>query len=104
VWDGKYAYWAIRPFQLDPNFKPQFTTPGHPSYPAAHATISTAVAETLCYLFPGEAEELQAFANEAADSRVWAGIHYPSDVAAGVTLGESVAKKVIQIAEKDGSQ
>src|SRR6185436_902234 len=33
-WDAKYAYWAIRPFQLDPNFKSLFTTPNHPSYPS----------------------------------------------------------------------
>jgi hypothetical protein len=26
-WDGKYAYWAIRPFQLDPDVKPLFPTP-----------------------------------------------------------------------------
>ena len=35
-WDAKYAYWAIRPFQLDPDVKTLFPTPNHPSYPAAH--------------------------------------------------------------------
>jgi hypothetical protein len=33
-WEAKYAYWAIRPFQLDPDVKPLFATPNHPSYPA----------------------------------------------------------------------
>ena len=34
-WDAKYTYWAIRPFQLDPDVKTLFATPNHPSYPAA---------------------------------------------------------------------
>jgi membrane-associated phospholipid phosphatase len=32
-WDAKYAYWTIRPFQLDPQFRPAFNPPNHPSYP-----------------------------------------------------------------------
>ncbi|RPJ50627.1 MAG: phosphatase PAP2 family protein, partial [Methanobacteriota archaeon] len=84
-WDAKYAFWAIRPFQLDPTFQPLFATPNHPSYPAAHATLSTAAAEAIAYLFPNEADYVRAQAQEAADSRVWAGIHYPSDVAVGTT-------------------
>ena len=39
-WEAKYTYWAIRPFQLDPDVKPVFATPNHPSYPAAHACAS----------------------------------------------------------------
>jgi hypothetical protein len=31
-WDSKYTYWAIRPFQLDPEVTPLFPTPNHPSY------------------------------------------------------------------------
>jgi hypothetical protein len=34
-WDAKYTYWAIRPFQLDPDVKTLFATPNHPSFPAA---------------------------------------------------------------------
>jgi hypothetical protein len=49
-WDAKYVYWAIRPFQRDPNFKPLFTTPNHPSYPAAHGCASSAPAAVLASL------------------------------------------------------
>ena len=38
-WDAKYAYWEIRPFQLDPTLTTVFTTPNHPSYPAAHSCL-----------------------------------------------------------------
>ncbi len=103
-WDSKYAYWAIRPFQLDPEVKPLFPTPNHPSYPAAHGCFSTAQAVILGYLFPRDAAALAALAEEAAESRIWAGIHYRSDVTAGVALGRAVAEKVIASARKDGSQ
>jgi len=102
-WDGKYAYWAIRPFQLDPDVKPLFPTPNHPSYPAAHGCLSTATAAILGYLFPHDAATLAALAEEAAESRIWAGIHYRSDIVAGVALGQAVADKVINQARKDGS-
>jgi membrane-associated phospholipid phosphatase len=103
-WDAKYTYWAIRPFQLDPEFKPLFTTPNHPSYPAAHACLSFAMASVLANLFPADAEEVIALAQQAAESRIWAGIHFRSDVQAGMTLGQNVADAVIDHAMNDGSQ
>jgi membrane-associated phospholipid phosphatase len=103
-WDSKYTYWAIRPFQLDPDVKPLFPTPNHPSYPAAHGCLSTATAAILGYLFPRDAAALAALADEARESRIWAGIHYRSDIVAGAALGHAVADKVIDRARKDGSQ
>jgi hypothetical protein len=38
--DGKYTYWAMRPFMYDKNFVTLFPTPNHPSYPAAHGCAS----------------------------------------------------------------
>src|SRR5262245_27568893 len=35
-WDAKYAYWYIRPSQLDADVQPVFALPNHPSHPAAH--------------------------------------------------------------------
>ena len=46
-WDAKYAYWYIRPSQLDAELKPLFPPPNHPSYPAAHGCFSTAAAVVL---------------------------------------------------------
>jgi membrane-associated phospholipid phosphatase len=103
-WDAKYTYWAIRPFQLDPTFKPLFNTPNHPSYPSAHSCLSTATSETLAHLFPRDAETFRALAQVFLDSRMWAGIHFRSDVEVGETLGLAVAEKVIDHAQNDGSQ
>jgi membrane-associated phospholipid phosphatase len=100
-WDAKYAYWTIRPFQLDPALQTVFPTPNHPSYPAAHGCLSSAAAAALGSMFPRDAESLNALADEAGQSRIWAGIHFPTDVRVGLALGRAVAQKVIERAEDD---
>jgi membrane-associated phospholipid phosphatase len=102
-WDGKYTYWAIRPFQLDPQLTTVVSTPNHPSYPAAHACSSIAVARVLGYLFPRDAGMFAALADQAAESRIWAGIHYRSDIDAGRQVALGVAGKVIERAKQDGA-
>jgi membrane-associated phospholipid phosphatase len=101
-WDAKYTYWAIRPFML--GVTPLFTTPNHPSYPAAHGCYSGAISAVLAYLFPHDAVALNALGSEAGESRLWAGIHFRSDIDTGLALGRAVAKLVIERAEKDASQ
>lgn len=101
--DAKYAYWAIRPFQLDKTVTTLFPTPNHPSYPGAHGCFSGAIARMLEYLFPDEAKFIHDKADEAALSRMWAGIHFRSDNDAGLKLGRQVADLVIERAKKDGS-
>lgn len=103
-WDAKYAYWAIRPFQLDPEVKTLFPTPNHPSYPAAHGCGSGAIAAVMAHLFPREAEFITAKADDMAWSRLWAGIHYRSDIEAGLALGRAVGQLVIERAKSDGAQ
>jgi membrane-associated phospholipid phosphatase len=103
-WDAKYTYWAIRPFQLDPAVKPVFATPNHPSYPAAHACASISVSRVLGYLFPRDAEAFAALGERAAESRIWAGIHYRSDIDAGRSLAIGVADKVIERARQDEAE
>ncbi len=103
-WDAKYTYWAIRPFQLDPTLQTVFPTPNHPSYPAAHGCFSSAAAATLGYLFPRDAPALNALADEAGQSRIWAGIHFPTDVRVGLALGRSVAQRVIDLSRSDDDQ
>ena len=94
-WEAKFAYWYIRPPQLDPELKPVFPPPNHPSYPAAHGCFSTAAATVLAAVFPRDAERLLAQGAEAAEARVWAGIHYRTDIDAGQTLGRQVGERVI---------
>ena len=102
--DGKFAYWYIRPHQLDAGISPLFAVPNFPSYPSNHATFSAARAEVLAHLFPSRAEFIRAVGREAGDSRIWAGIHFEMDNQAGKQLGKSVAGVFISRAQADGSQ
>jgi membrane-associated phospholipid phosphatase len=104
VYDAKYAYWAIRPNQLDPTLTTLFPNPNHPSYPSAHASLSTGQAEVLAYLFPRDAEFIRSIAVESSNSRIWAGIHYRSDLDAGMSMSKKVAEVIIERAKSDGSQ
>jgi membrane-associated phospholipid phosphatase len=100
-WDAKYAHWFIRPSQLDPELKPVFPPPNHPSYPAAHGCLSTAAATVLANLFPQDADRLLAHGKEAAEARLWAGIHYRFDIDAGQAIGRKAAEKVLARAFKN---
>ena len=104
-WDAKYFYWRIRPFQAHPGLGTLFPTPNHPSYPAAHGAGSGAAGAMGAYLFPRDAAFFTDNANQLAQSRLWAGIHYQSDIDVGLALGRTVAQTVIdQRANVDGSQ
>lgn len=97
-WDAKYFYWAPRPNMVDPTVKTLFANPPHPSYPSAHSCISSAAMDVLGRLFPRDAAALNRMADEAAESRIGAGIHFRSDLVAGLAIGHSVAELVMQSA------
>jgi membrane-associated phospholipid phosphatase len=47
---------------------------------------------------------LTALADEAGMSRLWGGIHFPSDIRVGLALGRAVAQRVVERAQDDGSR
>jgi membrane-associated phospholipid phosphatase len=103
IWDAKYAYWEIRPFQLDPSLTTVFATPNHPSYPAAHASLAGTMETVMAYLFPRDAAYFTKIADDESWSRLWAGIHFRSDIEVGRNLGQQVGRAVMNWAEQDGS-
>lgn len=129
AWGMKYYYWSIRPITAawrlcdggqtlcteaqvtaDPTratyrgkwYSP-ITTPAFPSYPSGHATFSGAGAGVLAYFFPSAATQVRDMAAEAAQSRVYGGIHYPEDSRDGLILGQDVADLAIAKAKTDGA-
>ncbi len=102
-WDAKFAYSNARPSQLDPGIRTLIGLPNFPSYPSGHSLFSGAAAEVLSYLFPSGAPQFDAMKDEAALSRLYAGIHYRSDIEIGKTVGSRVAGYAISFARIDGA-
>lgn len=73
-----------------PGLEPLTPTVSRLSFPSAHATSSFAAARAFSRAAPAWA--LYAAAAAFALSRPYLGVHYPSDVLAGATLGTAVAE------------
>jgi hypothetical protein len=96
-------------------WRPLLTTPNHPEYPAAHGSITSAMADVFSHFLgtsridlsiagfdpAGPAGNLNAvrhfrrasdLRDEIVDARIWAGLHYRFSGAAGVDLGRVVAR------------
>ena len=102
-----------------PGWRPIAATPNHPEYPAAHGSITSAMAEvfreflgTNRFDLPvhgfdpsGMANNLDAtrtfrtpaeMRSQIVDARVWAGFHYRFSGIEGVVLGRKVAKSALR--------
>ena len=60
------------------------------SFPSAHASSSFAAARGYSALVPRGARILHVIAGAMALSRVYLGVHYPSDIAVGALLGSAI--------------
>jgi PAP2 superfamily len=100
-WDAKLAYWQPRPSELDPALDLSIPLPDFPAYPSAHATLFATGAAVLGRLIPAEQAALDSIAREATASRVWAGVHYPIDNAAGTRLGGQVAEAALLVLDAE---
>jgi len=96
IFDAEYAYWGIRPAQYDTTFTPLISTPPFPGYPAGHAAGGAASSAVLAYFFPRDAKEFQQYAQECADSRFYAGIHFRTDNEAALVMGKTIGKYVVE--------
>ena len=98
--EAKFHYWTARPNQHDPAITTVFPTPNHPSFPSNRAALGMAP-ELLAHFFPGDAETLRGTAAQIAESALWAGIHFRSDLTAGTALGRGVARLLLDRIKDD---
>lgn len=104
--EAKYHYNVPRPSHRDPSIERPFlvSLPNFPAYPAGHG-CSAGVAETvLAWAVPEERAFVHTEAAEMAESRLWAGVHYPFDNREGVALGREVARYVIAHSARLGAR
>ena len=96
IFDSKYAYWGIRPVQYDTTYKPLITTPPFPGYPSGHAGGAGTTAAVMEYFFPADAKLFWQMAQDCADSRFYAGIHFRTDNEAALRMGKELGKYVAE--------
>jgi membrane-associated phospholipid phosphatase len=74
------------------------------SFPSIHAAVAGAASTVLAHVVPdASADGFAGLANEAAESRLWAGAAFRSDIEAGLALGRAVGELAIARAREDGS-
>lgn len=79
-----------RPFIAHPQIQPLYVVHSS-SFPAGHAATAFAGATLLSYVAPRAAPGFLLLAAAIGFSRVYVGVHYPGDVAAGALIGVAVA-------------
>ena len=95
--DAKYVYWTPRPTQADPSITLAISVPNHPSYPSNHACISGAMGLILDGHFPEHGGRYFAMGRQAAESRIYAGIHYRFDLDAGYEIARKLSARALQV-------
>ena len=84
----------VRPFHAVPGLIPLGTLPTDWSFPSGHACASFAAAAAMALTFGKKGAWCFVLAALIALSRVYVGVHYPSDVLAGALVGTLAAVAV----------
>ncbi len=117
VWHEKYRLNLIRPVTyvrryIDSSWTPSIVTPPFPEYPSGHSGQSASAATVLTALLGAVAFEdstnvtlghavrryssFQEAADEAAESRLYGGIHFPMGNENGKVVGRCVGEAVLE--------
>ncbi len=91
---GKALFAHPRPPAVDPRVAP-LVSEGEGSYPSGHSTRGMADALILAELVPEARQALLDRGQRIGFDRVVAGVHFPSDVAAGRVLGQAIARALL---------
>jgi hypothetical protein len=77
-------------------YKPQIATPPFPGYPSGHALGASTSSAVMSYYFPADATYFQQLAQDCADSRFYAGIHFKTDNETGLQMGRDIGKYIAE--------
>jgi undecaprenyl-diphosphatase len=90
----KDLFQRARPFEAHPQIHPLYAVHSS-SFPAGHAATAFAGAAVLAYVVPRLAPLLFLIAALIGFSRVYVGVHYPTDVLGGAAIGLAVGVAVV---------
>ena len=96
AWDTKYAHKRPRPFAVDPTIKLFALKPESPSYPCEHSVAAGVAVTIFSKFYPALADSVKKLAAQLMESRIAAGVAFPSDTRAGFDLGKRIAEKEIE--------
>jgi hypothetical protein len=111
---AKHHLACRRPDRLGPTVMPMIPTPGHGTFPSAHAAEAFAAATVLDglldairptqhYSTPEQIRRLlYKQAERIAVNRTVAGMHFPVDTWAGAMLGVAIGRIIVAKGSKDG--
>lgn len=89
-----------RPYAVMPHLHVLIARPSSGSFPSQHATTAFAGATLLSFLWPKGSAVFFLAAVLIGFSRLYLGVHYPSDVLAGAAIGAAVAGIAILVVTK----
>jgi len=96
----KSEYDRPRPYQTNHNIKPCVPLiSGNKSYPSSHSAMATVGACLIAKQFPDRADDAEKYGHYLAELRIKVGVHHPSDVAAGIKLGQEVCARLLSDAD-----
>ncbi len=77
----------LRPYEAQPNVRPCFKCVERFSFPSGHSAHGILMATLLAFMFPAFTLVFMSWALLVGASRVYLGVHYPTDILAGLALG-----------------
>lgn len=102
AWHYKFKYNREAPYVLDPSIKHAFVANPIPSYPSGGAVIAEVSATILKTMFPLEVAYLEQKKKEHLEALLLSGENVPSDLEAGILIGEEIASIALTRASGDG--
>ena len=90
----KSVYNRPRPSQVYPGLVPPIPVPPHPSYPSGHALHARLIQKCLVEACPAMQDASEKLASRLGQNRQVAGVHYPSDTAASISLVNGTSEHV----------